>query len=52
MNEAQVIELILKEFPSWNDQIELDEYDVRGLLSILGKRGLLNLSASQEPEHE
>lgn len=40
MKRSEVISILLKEFPSWNDQIELDEYDAHGILYILENIGM------------
>lgn len=41
LTRDELVKLILGVFPEWNDQIQLDEYDVKGILSILRSVGAL-----------
>ena len=41
MKRSEMIEILQKEFPAWNDQVELDSYDFHGILDILDKQGML-----------
>lgn len=41
MKRSEIIKLILTKFPDWNDQIQLDFYDVAGLMTIIESAGML-----------
>jgi len=40
LTREELIEYVLQKFPEWNDSIQLDEYDVKGILSILESVGI------------
>ena len=41
MSTEQIVEILLRDFPEWNDQIELDEYDAKAIVLILKKAGVI-----------
>jgi len=41
MKRSEMIQIILKEFPKWNNVIKLDNYDAEALLNIVEEAGML-----------
>lgn len=41
MSEADILALLKKEWPEWNDQTALDDYDFKAIILILKKAGVL-----------
>lgn len=41
VEEFEVVAILQEKFPEWNDQITLDEYDLKAIYKILKQAGYL-----------